>query len=183
MQNRIIPVSLAVTRVSLILAVSMYLFLIGIVVFWHFDPAYFDHWYISTPFHAGAANFNIHKSPVGMAMNLNDIGTPMIYWLVIRTSFFFFLVFLALKKVSEILTSVKNKGAFQQDSIRLFKQLAIIGAIYALNYSFNFSSINGQTAYHFKLPSQPLLFAIACLVLSGIFQEGVRLNEDSNSII
>lgn len=183
MSNRIIPVSIIVTRVSLILAAVTYALMLAMLIYWQVNPSYFEDWYISTPFYAGSANFTIHSSPVGQAMNLNDIGSPMIYWLFLRTSFFFSLVFLGLKKVLSVLISVKNKGAFQQESIRQFRHLALICMIYAIIYSFNFGVVNGNTHFNFKLPFEPLLFATACLVLAGIFQEGTRLNEDSSSII
>ena len=183
MPNRIIPTSIVVTRISLLLAAVTYTLLLAMVIYWHIDPSYFENWYIATPFYAGSANFTVHNSPVGQAMNLNDIGSPMIYWLFLRTSLFFLLVFFALKKVLTVLLSVKNRGAFQQESIRQFRHLAMIGMIYALIYAFNFGVVNGQALFHFKLPFEPLLFATACLVLAGIFKEGTRLNEDSNSII
>lgn len=183
MHSRIISTAIWVTRISLWLSVLVYALLIATVVYWHLSPDAFNNWYIAQPYQAGAANFRLQRLATPQGLTFNDMGAGMVYWLAIRTTFFFVLICLALQKVLHILQSVKSAKTFYQENIRHFRKLATIGALYTIIYSVNFGVAEGNTTLYFKLPFVPLLFTTACLVLSAIFEEGQRLREDANSII
>lgn len=183
MQNRVIQSALLLTRLSLWLAIAVYGVMIFMLVYWLIDPTHFDQWVIVNPFIAGSAGFQVQRTPVDQGIALSGLSAGMMYWLAIRTTFFFLLVFLALRKVLKVLNSVNATKVFHPDNVKNFKQLAMIGLIYAILCTVNFGVIDGISTVNLAIPFEPLLFAAGCWVLSEIFAEGQRLKEDSNSII
>ncbi len=183
MHNHVIRIAILVTRIAIILLFSLYAVLLGTVVYWQIEPSAFDQWTIAQPFHAGAANFNIQKGALVSGMTFNEIGVPMLYWLLIRTSVFFVLTWLILKRILKVLISVNDQRTFFTENINHFQRLAMLGILFALVSLFNFGTLDGQTIFHFAIPFEPLLFSLACWVLGEIFREGGKFREDSTSII
>ena len=183
MHNKVIHWAYWVIQVVWYLTMAMYAILLGIVIYWHFEPSAFDEWHLQQPFQAGAANWSFAKSPQAQGATLNDLGAGMVYWLVGRTTLFFVLLALCLRKALSILVSIKQKAVFYDRNTQAFKQLAFLGLGFAVVSFFNFGTVAGVTTYYFRIPFGALLFSAACWVLSEVFAEGKRLYEDSNSIV
>lgn len=183
MNNRILQAAHLLVRFTLLLVVAVYIAIVLVVVYWHIAPEAFAEWYIMHPFHAGSAAFLLQHGPHADGMTLTDLGHGLVYWLVLRTTCFFVLAVLALRRVLRIVDSVRTAQTFYASNITHFRHLAWIGFLYAALSAFNVGMIAGESVVHFKLPFVPLLFALGCLVLAEIFREGERLRQDSESII
>jgi hypothetical protein len=183
MEAKIIPVAIVVTRIAKwLLAITFSIFLIAFV-YLHVDAAVFENWHINSPYQAGTASFRVSQSSNPQSMAVSDIEGLTLYWQMARLASFFLLVYLILHQALQVLKSARGVGAFHEDCSRNFRHMAFLGLIYAILYSFNLGTFAGETLINLKLPFSPLLFTVACLVLSAIFQEGNRLSNDSKSII
>lgn len=183
MEANIIPVAIIATRIAKWLLVTTFGTFLIAFVYWHVDSGVFNNWYINSPYQAGTASFSISQSSHPQSIAINDIEGFTLYWQMARIASFFLLVYLILHQALQVLKSARGEGAFHENCSRNFRQMALLGLIYAILYSFNMGTFAGETLLNLKLPFSPLLFTMACLVLSAIFQEGNRLSNDSKSII
>lgn len=185
MNKKVLFYSIWITKILLGLCALLVLTISGLLVYWHFDPAYFDNWYLLSPFNAGTANMHLQLSmPVPESgYGLNELATWTVYWLWLRTCIFAGLVLWSLVIILRILNSVKDRKTFYTANISHFKKLGSIGIYYALLATFNFGSIDHDTSVFFTIPTLPIVFAVGCYVLAIVFEEGNSLQEDVNSIV
>lgn len=183
MNNRILQTAHLLTRLTLMVTVAVYAAIVLVVIYWHIAPEAFAEWHIANPFHAGTSTFNLQRGPHAEGLALTDIERGPLYWLLLRTTCFFALTVLALRKVLHILKGVRSAQTFYTSHITHFQHLAGIGLLYAGLSVFNWGVIAGESILHLKVPFMPLLFALGCLVLAEIFREGERLRQDAEAII
>lgn len=185
MNKKVLFYSIWITKILFVLCSFLILTISGLLVYWHFDPAYFDNWYLMSPFNAGTANMHLQLSvPVPKSgYSLNEMTAGTVYWLWLRTCIFAGLVLWAQVIILRILSSVKDRKTFYTSNISHFKKLGSIGVFYALLATFNFGSIGGTTSVYFSIPFLPIVFAAGCYVLAIVFEEGNSLQEDANSIV
>ncbi len=184
MHNPVIRVAITVSRITLILTAITFTLFIGVVIYWQFvDIEVLENWKLVNPFQAGSGNLKMQRGPNAEGITFNQIGSTMVLWLVIRTSIFFVLVWLALKEVIKILIAIRQERTFFSENISHFQRLGTIGFLFSLFSLFNFGTINEQTTFYFAIPFEPILFSLGAWVLAEIFREGGKFREDSNSII
>lgn len=185
MNQSIINFAYWITRIFMGLAIFGMLLVSGMLIYWHISPGYFDSWYLINPFKADSATLNLrfHMPEFDSGIRLNDINRSNIYWLYARSLFSGVLMFWGLLMVNRIIDSVRHQNAFYKQNKAYFKKLGLIGFLYALLVSFNFGTIDGETIFYLNFPFLQIVFAVGCYVLAVVIEEGMRLHEDSTSII
>ncbi len=183
-KNKIIQVSIWLTRsVIFLIGLALLLFTV-LVIHWHFDKTFYQHWYLKNEFNAGLDSLAIHISgKESIGISLSELNNIMMYWLLLRNVVIMILVVIILFKVVRFLKSVRKVKTFYDENIRTFQVIARISFLLAAISFVNFGTVDGVTTTHFMLPYRPLLFAFGALVLSEVFKEGKALLEDSKSII
>lgn len=185
-QRKILSYSKWLFRVFMVLYVGSYLVLIGLMVYWHINPADFGNVDITSGFKAGFGSSRIAFSPENMpprAIVLSEISYAMAWWLILRNSVFFLLGLLILLRVRAILQSFQSLRMFYESNIRHFRRIGQLFFIIALVSFFNFYAGNGDVQFDLTLPLASILAAAGGFLLSEVFREGYALAEDQKSIV
>ena len=185
MNQNVIQFAYWITRIGMGLVILGLVLVVGLLAYWHIDPSYFDHWYLISPFEAGTAKLNVRVSqpPFDTGIRLNDIKPSNIYWLCARSLVSGGLIFWGLRIVSQVINSVKSQQTFYEQNVTLFKQLGLVGLLYALLVTFNLGYNDEVIVYYFTIPFFQIVFAVGCYVLAVVFEEGNSLHKDTKSII
>lgn len=187
MDNRIIKSALLFCKSILYLIYILLAAFMVMIIYWHFDPAAFTSIEVSDSYKAGFGSDMRYITSVSQvapdAIYLSELSYPMMYWLIVRNVFFFGLYLIIIKKIIGILYSIESVQTFYEDNVRIFKDLAKLGFIGAAVSCFNFMYLAGEFNISLTIPFAPLLFAVSCLVMAEVFNEGRRLLEDKNLIV
>jgi len=144
---------------------------------------FFRQWAVLDPGNLNFIHFRFNSEHIGPDIGLNEILPTVLVWFYIRLVVSFSIILIIIKKLLLILRSVKNRKTFHTNNAIYFNQLALLWLILAL---FNLVVL-GQTGdsqiLNLNLPIPFLILSLSCKVLSEIFMEGGRIEEDSNSII
>jgi hypothetical protein len=169
------------------LCAFLILLLTGIIFYWHFNPVAFSRVAMIAPFDAGFGMGNIElidsAETTGDAVVLSDLSAAMMYWVYIRSVFFLGITLFMAWKIIAVLQSIEKLETFYTDNIQHFKVLAKLGFIAFAVSCANFGYVNGELKLSLTLALGPLLFSVACLILSEVFREGKALLEENNMIV
>lgn len=184
----IIKYAIALSKTVLWLCYIFFTAFIVMLIHWHFNPEGYGNVDVTNSFKAGFGVSDIkvytgEKSQKAGEIMFSKLNHIMVYWLLLRASFFFGLTVAIIRRIVHILQSMKDISTFYHANINHFQTMAKYGFIVFFISCFNFSYINGEFDFHFTIAFGPLLFAMACLVLAAVFKEGKRLLEDQNMII
>ena len=114
---------------------------------------------------------------------LQEISSIMKVWLLIRASLFFFLALRVVKALTKTVESVKSNATFYAGNIQNFRLMSRYALALAALSSFNFFIQGEDTQFDFTLPFGVVAFALGCMLLAQVFEEGRLLTEDKNSIV
>jgi len=186
-RNTIIGYGIGLSKIVFGLCAFLILLLTGIIFYWHFNPDAFSGVAMIAPFDAGFGMGNIElidsAETTGDAVVLSDLSAAMMYWVYIRSVFFLGITLFMAWKIIAVLQSIEKLETFYTDNIQHFKVLAKLGFIAFAVSCANFGYVNGELKLSLTLALGPLLFSVACLILSEVFREGKALLEENNMIV
>ena len=185
-KNHIIKGAITLSYVLATFLVLLFGAMIFALIHSHFQPERYQQVIINDSFKAGWSQSNFYicqdcAQPDDIV--LGSLSSGMKGWLAIRNTLLFGISLLIIRRVLQILRSVKNIQTFYAGNIDHFRALAYYGVFIFLLGTFNFLYLDGHITWYFKLPLGPLGFSAACLVLAEVFKEGKLLLEDKNAII
>ncbi|WP_299364099.1 hypothetical protein [Winogradskyella sp.] len=132
----------------------------------------------------GTTNLKFISFDTEKVVVLSSLTSAMKIWFILRNLVFTVIIIKVILIIKKVVKSIKSLNTFYMGNIAYFKHLAILGWIGAFFSAFNF--LTGDEDYsmiHFTIPFGPIAFAIACLILSHVFDEGKSLLDDKNSIV
>lgn len=186
-QNNVIRYGIWICRGIYGLCIFFFLLFTTSVIYWHMNPEIFSIFEVSEAFKAGYGINDIRilttENSPEYAVLLSELSAAILYWLYIRSVFFFAITWLMVKKIILVLGSIQSLQTFYQDNIEHFRDLAKLGFWGFLVSCFNIGFTDGDYQLNFSIVFGPLLFSMACLILSEVFREGKALLEDNNMIV
>jgi len=163
------------------------IFATAIVIFlvhWHFDPQFYSNVEART---LGNARFGLAPlTRVGSgeaAVPLSDIPNIMLYWVFIRTAAFVAMVAAIMQQGLCVLSNLATLKTFYEENIKAFETMARYAFFISILSSFNFLLTSDNFSFGLHFPIGPLLFALACVIIARVFDQGRQLSEEQKLIV
>lgn len=158
--------------------------LVAMAIHWHLDRSFYDDFYLVNGFIAGLSSFNLTLSTdKTTGVSLGQLSSGVLLWQISRAIFLLLLAAYSTKTMISVFNSVKDLKTFYEENIRAFKKLVVAGGIATVIASFNFGTIDEVISWNFSIPFRPIIYTSICYVLSEVFKEGKKLQEESNSFV
>ncbi len=188
MKNQILSYSILLSSFILYLIGGLILINTAVTIYWHIDPSFFSNIEVTETFKAGYGNQSFEYHPgtppkESGRVFMDDLNHTMIYWIFFRGTFFMVLNILIIQKAIQLLKSIESLQTFYKNNIHVFKQLSKLGFAGVVFACFNFIYLDGELNINLTIPFAPLLFAMACLVMAEVFDEGRKLLEEQKLIV
>ena len=183
-RNLIIKAATWILYGSLVVLAIVLLSLVAMGIHWHMDKSFYENFYLVNGFQAGLDSFRLKISHDHLpVISLADVSNGTIYWILIRNSIIIIIFILIVKKMLDILRSIRDLNTFYEGNVTAFRQLALLSLLSALVAFFNFGAVGEEIIWNFTVPFKPIISTAICLTLSEVFKEGKRLFDDSKTII
>lgn len=167
---------------SIIACIAVFLVFLFGAVHWHFAPEAYESWYLHNGFQAGLGHYGINQEAYG-GIPLSNLSSPVVYWLVTRSSLLLGIILYMLYQSAQILSSIQSLQTFYTQNIRSFHKLSIAAFCLAVLASFNLDVSVSPLKLYIGFPIGPILLSVGFRVLEAVFSEGKNLADDVNSFI
>ena len=183
-KNHILRFASGTIKGAMVLLLVAFAATIGIWIHWYLNSSFYDAVYLENGFKAGLNTFTLILSKSNLTnISLGSLSTFNMSWLIFRSLILMVIGLYALRLLLHIIKSIKDLETFYEQNVYSFNKLVQLGVIATAIAFFNFEVLDNRTNWHFTIPFEPLFATVTCLVLREVFKEGMRLQEDSKSIV
>jgi hypothetical protein len=177
MKNKILHLALVVTRIIMILVITIGTLLLGVMIYWPFDPSLFDLFYFSTE------NGLTITTEAEKGTKLESIEAGYFYFLSLKGLIELSLFYLILRNVIGVVKSIESLKTFHQANIKAFRRMGRLFVVWFLIEipEVNLSALD--TSIALQVVPGYAVGALICFVLAEIFSEGNQLMEENQLTI